>query len=594
MSPDVELVTLGHTCNTVDVLASIGPDRLVLLGPVGSGWNDTVAVVEQSRGPVLVSASHLVVAGVHLTVLACEDGVFDAPVSLRPSPGNGDERPLPSASDGIGDLLRSGLAAGSSTERDAVMDFLVRTCVQERAAVPSATVEALHLCRRAIRTRLPLSAIDRAGPRAVKIEAFAAVDERSLYIRGWIGYGSEQLANVVAVGPEGGRVELLPQLHRIRRDDVARFYGEDDDRFGYGFVVLASHDTPTACEPGWLIEVHPRRAEAVEIDAGPDTVTVSADVRALIVADIALERPDRDGLRATVISPAIERLLERERKRVVIEQVEELGARPARPDVSVIVPLYRRVDFVEHQLAQFVHDPEMFDVDLVYVLDSPELATGFLAEAKRLYRFFGLPFRVVVLSHNGGFSTANNFGASVADGRLLMLMNSDVFPDRPGWLSRLVAFHDARPDVGAVGPKLVYEDESIQHAGMYFDRRPGASEWTNEHFYKGLHRTFHAASVSRPVPAVTAACMLIDADLYRRLDGLRGMYVQGDYEDSDLCLRLTGAGRVNWYCADVELYHLEGQSYPTPLRLMNGAYNRWLHTFLWNEEIEQAMAGVDL
>jgi GT2 family glycosyltransferase len=80
--------------------------------------------------------------------------------------------------------------------------------------------------------------------------------------------------------------------------------------------------------------------------------------------------------------------------------------------------------------------------------------------------------------------------------------------------------------------------------------------------------------------------MMIAADLYRQVDGMSCLYVQGDYEDSDLCLRLVQNGRENWYLADVELYHLEGQSYPTEIRQVAGRYNRWLHTHLHRSAIE--------
>ena len=67
--------------------------------------------------------------------------------------------------------------------------------------------------------------------------------------------------------------------------------------------------------------------------------------------------------------------------------------------------------------------------------------------------------------------------------------------------------------------------------------------WHDAHYFKGLHRTFPAANVARPVPAVSGACMMIDRALYEELGGLSGKYVRGDYEDSDLCLRLIENGR---------------------------------------------------
>ncbi len=70
-------------------------------------------------------------------------------------------------------------------------------------------------------------------------------------------------------------------------------------------------------------------------------------------------------------------------------------------------------------------------------------------------------------------------------------------------------------------------------------------------------------------------------------------YVQGDYEDSELCMRISEAGRENWYLPEVELYHLEGQSYVPGLRRMPSEYNMWLHTSIWGERIEEAMEGFD-
>jgi len=93
------------------------------------------------------------------------------------------------------------------------------------------------------------------------------------------------------------------------------------------------------------------------------------------------------------------------------------------------------------------------------------------------------------------------------------------------------------------------------------------------------------------VPAVTAACMMVDRALYEQVDGLPLHYVQGDYEDSELCLRLVEVGYENWYLDTAELYHLEGQSYLPGVRRIPSEYNMWLHTSLWGERIEELMAG---
>jgi O-antigen biosynthesis protein len=177
----------------------------------------------------------------------------------------------------------------------------------------------------------------------------------------------------------------------------------------------------------------------------------------------------------------------------------------------------------------------------------------------------------------------------VARSNLLLLLNSDVLPARPGWIGQMAQFYRSTPLCGALGVKLLYEDDSLQHAGMYFARVPGTEEYENLHYYKGLHRTFAAANVARQVPAITGACLMVAADIYRQLDGLHGGYVNGDFEDSDFCLRLHAEGLQNWYLPSVELYHLEGQSYPARLRQQAYRYNRWLHTHLHGAIIEQVM-----
>jgi GT2 family glycosyltransferase len=155
-------------------------------------------------------------------------------------------------------------------------------------------------------------------------------------------------------------------------------------------------------------------------------------------------------------------------------------------------------------------------------------------------------------------------------------------------------FYDSQPQIGALAPKLLYEDDSIQHAGMHFHQPPGQSVWEDSQYYKGLHRTFHEANVTRTVPAVTGACMMIERALFEDFGGLSGNYVRGDYEDFDLCLRLIESGRQNWYLPVAELYHLEAQSYTPDLRRPANRYNVWLHTHLWKDRIGELLASDEL
>jgi len=86
---------------------------------------------------------------------------------------------------------------------------------------------------------------------------------------------------------------------------------------------------------------------------------------------------------------------------------------------------------------------------------------------------------------------------------------------------------------------------------------------------------------------------MVDRRLFEKVGGLSTAYVQGDYEDSDLCLRLARLGKCAWYLHSVELYHLEAQSYPSALRLQTSHYNQWLHTHLWGDDIRQVTGAWD-
>jgi GT2 family glycosyltransferase len=489
-------------------------------------------------------------------------------------------------------LVQNSLVWLDSELRGQVLEFLVSTPLEHRGMDSSLRLSKnLFVIREALRERLPEGVIAQSEPQSLAIDTILAVDEESFYVRGWMRQEEGEATHLTAVSPEGARVELLDRLFRYPRPDVEQFYGVTSSDLlltKNGFISYFELMAPSRLPTGWKFEMRNMAGEAVEVSA-PSVVRDSLTVRNTILTDIFHERPPGGDLMPNHIHPPISRQQNRFQEMVEVGDVVQYGTPSESPDVSIIIPLYQRIDFLEQQLAQFVHDPDIFQAELIYVLDSPELADNLRDTAAQLFALYRAPFKVVMLVRNSGFSAVNNVGARLAQGRLLLLLNSDVLPDKPGWLGKMIESYDSTPGVGAMAPKLLYEDDSLQHAGLYFyQQRNGL--WNNEHYFKGLQRHLPAANAPRPVPAVTGACMMIDSGLYERFGGLRGIYVQGDYEDSDLCLRLIEAGYENWYLPDAELYHLEGQSYALTSRQMNGQYNSWLHTRLWNEVIEDVMA----
>jgi GT2 family glycosyltransferase len=487
-------------------------------------------------------------------------------------------------------LLRNELAALPSEQREEILDFILASAASDlRGPGALAVARRLAHVRAALREQLPQYTIHEEDPHAVWVNDILAIDHESFWVKGWVHDEDGALASLTAVAPEGQRVNLLDGAHRHRRLDIEERYAGRSDLLNerHGLIKRLTLDAPSRLSKGWVVELRTSTGVVLEIDA-PEVERDINTVRSHILGSMPAERPGEDELIRNHVHPAIARIQGRLEEAVEIDTVVEIGeGHPRSPELSVIVPLYKRIDFVEYQLAQFGRDRELADVDLVYVLDSPEVAEKLLDSAHALSELHEIPLRIVLMKRNAGFSGANNAAVSVANGSRLVLLNSDVIPDRPGWLGKMSAFYEATPGIGALGPKLLFEDDSLQHAGLYFYRDAGSRAWLNKHYFKGLHRSFPAANSPRAVPGVTAACMMVDRDLYERSGGLSHAYVQGGYEDSDLCLRLIELGRQNWYMPGAELYHLEGQSYPSKFRQLATDYNMWLHTHLWNDRIEE-------
>ena len=163
-------------------------------------------------------------------------------------------------------------------------------------------------------------------------------------------------------------------------------------------------------------------------------------------------------------------------------------------------------------------------------------------------------------------------------------------PAPPGWGALTSAL--AQDGIGAVGPKLLFDDDSIQHAGLFFQRDLDG-QWLNAHYHKGMPRFWPDAARPRRVPGVTGAALLVRRHLFEAVGGICEDYIVGDYEDSDFCLRLHALGAATAYVPAAELFHFERRS----ISLHKGysgtlacRYNRRLHHRRWDGTIEALMA----
>ncbi len=124
------------------------------------------------------------------------------------------------------------------------------------------------------------------------------------------------------------------------------------------------------------------------------------------------------------------------------------------PLVSIVVPLYKVLDFLRFQLSGMATDPWLAaNAEVIYVLDSPEIQDETEHLLGGLHLLHGLPMKLVVMNRNGGYARACNAGARFARGSILVMLNSDVVPCEPGWLQILVAGAAGRQDAGRRRPE---------------------------------------------------------------------------------------------------------------------------------------------
>ncbi|CCM78758.1 glycosyltransferase family 2 protein [Rhizobium mesoamericanum] len=301
-----------------------------------------------------------------------------------------------------------------------------------------------------------------------------------------------------------------------------------------------------------------------------------------------------DGAFRTILAPALQEIEQRLGRTIEVASTRDYSLPKSAPLVSIVVPLYKVLDFLRFQMSGMATDPWLAaNAEVIYVLDSPEIQDETEHLLGGLHLLHGLPMKLVIMNRNGGYARACNAGARFARGDILVMLNSDVVSSAPGWLQVLSRGLLESGKLGAVGPKLIFEDGSLQHAGLYFGRNERGI-WLNHHFHKGMPGDYAPAQHPREVPGVTGACLVTRRETYERVGGYTEDYVIGDYEDSDLCLKIRRLGLQIAYEPAACLYHFERRSIRRSQDYMRGVasqYNSWLHTQRWEDDITELMAN---
>jgi GT2 family glycosyltransferase len=214
---------------------------------------------------------------------------------------------------------------------------------------------------------------------------------------------------------------------------------------------------------------------------------------------------------------------------------------------SIVIPVHGRAGLTRQCIDAILAEPPAAGFEVIVVDDaSPDDTAAVLAAYKDT-------IRVVARDENGGFARACNDGAAATRGEHLVFLNNDTIPTA-GWLDALVAVADGEPRAAVVGSKLLFPNDTIQHAGVVVcqDGRP-------RHIYAGFPADHPAVDKPRQFQAVTAASMLVRREAFEHAGGFDEAF-RNSLEDADLCLRIGALGHEVRYCPTSVVYHLESAS----------------------------------
>jgi GT2 family glycosyltransferase len=233
-------------------------------------------------------------------------------------------------------------------------------------------------------------------------------------------------------------------------------------------------------------------------------------------------------------------------------------AQTARPLVSIVIPTagrdsligQSRVNLLDNCLAS-IRTRTRYDAIEIVVVEH-----GVLPEPAKAAMTRHGARGVVYADPAFHFAAKMNLGARTASGEVLVFLNDDIEVITPDWIEAMLALL-AIPGVGVVGPKLVFEDGSLQHVGVVF----------GEGFPNHVRRGFpgddagdHGSSLAnRNYLAVTGACMMVRRADFEAVQGFDETYPV-NYNDIDLCLRLRERSLRVVYCAEGRLHHYESRN----------------------------------
>ena len=268
------------------------------------------------------------------------------------------------------------------------------------------------------------------------------------------------------------------------------------------------------------------------------------------------EKPYAEALIAKAVSVALER---RQRPAEVLAHSQLPGALRVRyllpevlPLVSIVIPTRNGFNLLRRCVESIFAKTSYPNFELLIIDNgSDELAA--LRYLQRLQE----DSRVTVIRDDSPFnySALNNKAVAQANGDIIALLNNDLEVINGDWLTEMVG-HAMHPEVGAVGAKLYYPDDTIQHAGVIVGLG-GVAGHSHKHFPRDNPGICGRLLLTQNLSAVTAACLVLRKEVFDAVGGLDEKNLSVAFNDVDFCLRIQEMGYYNVWTPYAELYHYE-------------------------------------
>lgn len=229
---------------------------------------------------------------------------------------------------------------------------------------------------------------------------------------------------------------------------------------------------------------------------------------------------------------------------------------PSKPPlVSLVIPTRNGFEILKQCIESIKAKTTYPNYEIIIVDNQSDeaLTLGYLAELGRQHIA-----RILRYDKPFNFSAINNYAVAHCAGELVGLINNDIEIVSPEWLSEMVS-HALRPEVGAVGAKLMYGDGRLQHAGVIVGLG-GVAGHSHKYFAGDSYGYFFRLRLLQNLSAVTAACLVVRKSVYQEVGGLEEQNLTIAFNDVDFCLRIRDAGYRNLWTPYALMYHHESVS----------------------------------